>query len=204
MDMNEWQETPVPMAAPPEDPRLIELLRVRGEYFDQFAPKNNEQWMFGSRGRRSELPVQESDAIVVARFSSHTAHRTISGRCVYTEMIFTPRIIVKAGPGQLAVSHPISLLDQGGAVIQLDGTVIRSPTPATEHGLVPGKTYLLFMRYTPAGDFYGQFKVWDVTTGFAVPNSTEDIEKANAYHSDNAGVSVDVLVGHVKLKLEQR
>jgi len=43
---------------------------------------------------------------------------------------------------------------------------------------VPGHRYLLFLRYVADGDFYLMGKSVELAGGRAVPNSREDVEKA--------------------------
>jgi hypothetical protein len=202
---NEWQKQVSPLKSEPTDERSRTLLKERGAYFDQFAPKTpGGYYPVGSRGEMPELPTMMSDAIVIGKFSDHVVHLSPSGRSVYTELIFTPSTVIAGGPGNIHVGASFSVLESGGAVLKPAGEIVRSPITPTEFGLIPGKTYVLFLGYLPASEAYELFKTWDVTSGFAVPNSPEDVEAGRRNRSKNVGVPVDTLIAHIKEMLAKR
>lgn len=208
---NDWQVAVSPRTVEPTDTKSRKILAARGEIFDKFAPIRSSAdksepgtiiYSPGSVGRRPELPVGESDAIVVARFTKHMPHLSPSGKSVYTEIILTPSVVIKSGAQALEAGTSISILESGGAIRASDGKILRSPVALHEFSLIPNHSYLAFLRFNTDGKFYELIKSWDLTTGTAVPNSTEDTQLAKENKSKYAGLSKQALIDEVKAKLK--
>lgn len=209
---NDWQVAVSPPVVEPKDTKSQQNLIKRGELFDKFAPIRSATaasepglviYSPGSIGPRPELPVGESDAIVVGKPSRHLAHLSPSGNSVYTEIVLTPTDVIKSGPGSVKIGKPLSILESGGAIRTADGKVLRSPVTPREFALTPKHSYLAFLRFNPAGEFYELIKSWDVTTGIAVPNSAEDVQLAKENRSKYAGLPERALVDQVESTLKR-
>jgi hypothetical protein len=201
----DWQKSVHPLVAERSDERSQVLVKARGAYFDQFAPLTpGGYYPVGSVGEHTDLPTEMSDTIVVAKFSDYVVHLSPSGRSVYEELIFTPSVVVEAGPGNVLPGHEISVLDGGGAVRKPSGEVVRSPIGPAGFDPVPGRTYVLFLNTLRSVEGYELFQTWDVTTGFALNNSSEDADTDQKHRSKNDGVPVAILIKRIQKKLGAR
>jgi hypothetical protein len=148
-----------------------------------------------------ELPVQKSDVIAIATFTSYSVHLTPSKRGIYTIENLNIEKVVLDRANRLLKTTSIPVLELGGSAILPSGESITIGIPSSEYSIIPNHKYLVFLNYSPEGAFYDIRKSWDLTTGIATPNSPDDEDRLKSGLSEAAGLSESAILSLLKQRV---
>jgi hypothetical protein len=120
------------------------------------------------------IPVQESDAVVVATVDSVQPYFSNDHAHLYTEFSLIVNEQIKDTPGRAKVGETIPVVIRGGKVRLADGRVIEEQAAFTNFAIAVGSRYLLFLRYNSTGQFFTVIKNWELKNGGVIPTAHED------------------------------
>ena len=124
--------------------------------------------------RTPAIPIQESDAVVVATVNSVQPYFSGDHTHLYTEFSLTVDEQIKDLSGQAKVSETIPVVIRGGKMRLTDGRVLEERPAYKNFTIAVGSHYLLFLRYNSAGRYFTVAKSWELKNGAVIPTAHED------------------------------
>jgi hypothetical protein len=124
--------------------------------------------------RTPAIPVQESDAVVVAKVEAVQPYFSDDHAHLYTEFSLTVDEQIKDTFGRAKVGETIPIVIRGGRMRLADGRVIEEKAAFTNFAIAAGSRYLLFLRYNSAGQYFTVTKSWELKNGGIIPTAHED------------------------------
>jgi hypothetical protein len=145
-----------------------------------------------------ELPLNESDVVVVGDIVNAQPFLTNSNSAMYTE--FTIRASETIKP-KLPITNSLIVLRRGGKARLPSGRIIEWDVRDTGDPLFVGQRCLLFLSYYKSADAYLVNKMWHVRNGFI--KAAFPIEKAQASksQSENDGKLLSEVIYSLRAKL---
>jgi hypothetical protein len=138
--------------------------------------------------RLAELPVAESDVIVVATVSAADSYVLPDEAGIYSEYRAAASRIVR---NQSAWTGPdLDILGRGGAVRTASGRVLRHALSGEGTPIETGREYLMFLTYVRDAECFRFVKVWQVREGVMRANSNDDIARVKLGTSQVEGKSL--------------
>jgi hypothetical protein len=156
------------------------------------------------RPRLPELPVQDSQRIVIGTIIGLTVRFTQGGRGLYTEYYVSPQsLLFDSSPlgGQLKSFDALSL---GGRVQTADGSVLSHLRSGVRTQLEAGYTYLMFLNYNTAGQCFTFVKLWQIVDGKLVAVSQADLIRVQTHTSTVNGMTIEAATSQIKALLASR
>lgn len=133
----------------------------------------------------SELPLQDSDTVLVATVSTiasrilpgetgiYSEYRAVASRIIYNRSTWS-------GPD-------LEILHLGGAVQTATGRAMRHILTGQGLPLEGGREYLMFLRYLANAECFQFVKVWRVQEGVVRANADDDIARVKLGKSQVEG-----------------
>lgn len=149
----------------PDAPKL-DSLEIKERLIRQSAPPYFT--------RVPAIPVQESDAVVVATVDSIQPYFSNDHAHLYTEFSLRVNEQIKDTPGRAKVGETVPIVIRGGRMRLADGKVIEEQAAFTNFAIAVGSRYLLFLRYNSTGQFFTVTKSWELKNGGIIPTAHED------------------------------
>lgn len=132
-----------------------------------------------------EIPDDPSRVWVIAKFDHYLVEAIDpDATLIYTEMRFSIEDVIYQ-PSALSLS-PGGSFDvdiEGGRVKTPKGVIVSWQVEPHRYFVQPGHTYLLNLIRQSEGDLYFIRKQWDLSTGYAVPDQGDEINRAADGHS---------------------
>lgn len=122
-----------------------------------------------------ELPVQQSDVIVVATVVAADSHMLPGEAGIYTEY--------RARASRVVSNHSkwngpaLDIVQWGGAIQTKAGRVLRHLFQGQGTPIEIGREYLIFLQYVADADCFRFVKVWRVQAGVLRTNADDDTAK---------------------------
>ncbi len=153
---------------------------------------------------RPELPEVEGAIWILATFQTfHVFTIDSDFHLVYTEInLHVDKVISRPPSSHLAASAVIDIGSPGGTTMTPDNRTIRSNVTRQERSFQLGHRYLLLV--TQDRQLGGEFtfhKRWDITSGRVLPDSLQEISRAERGESALNGMSVPELVDYLSRQL---
>ena len=201
---NEWMKVPMDPAGPDNvDPYIRHL---RDEFWDDLVGNfgvltpDTEAHVGGpdygpGAGGDPEVPHFRGDreAALIGTFVRYRTALTASGKAIYTDVTLSvEHIFQDAVQGHAAYSREITIGVPGGTV-RTAGGVISFLTDPQPYFMQPRGTYVLYLHYTPDGDFYTGIPAWDLSDGTAKAVGPAERSRVAKGESTLVGLSKDEL-----------
>lgn len=156
------------------------------------------------RPRLPELPVQNSQTIVIGTIIGLTPRFVQGGGGIYTEYHVSPTSsLFDSSPlgGQLKTFDVLSI---GGIIQTADGSVLHHLTTGVGTQLEPGYTYLMFLNYNTAGQCFTFVKLWQIVDGKLVAVSHNDLLRVENHASTVNGITLESASNQIKSLLASK
>jgi hypothetical protein len=215
-----WRIEPRALPPPSIDREQNELLDQRGSYFDSMLgrsgvpldqpqpPRNGGS--SGSYGVEDEIPFFPKqnagrETIVVAKFDSYQPYLTPSHLSIYTDIKLSVEQVLAPGSSGVAPGNTIEVLLDGGTVKLPDGKTITSRiyNDSGNYSLEPGHRYLLILSYEDKGNFFTNYKDWELANGVAVPNRQDEAVRFQEGRSKYSGLTEDAFISAVRQAIQK-
>jgi len=186
---NSWQLSIREPAARPKDPVQQALRAARDRYadkvlgahmpLDEMADKGLGYGEGGPSYSRipDAVPEFPNRTVLVAQFTDFEVVLSDSRSAIYTELHLSVERILDS-----SVSHSpgttITAIVNGGTVKLAGGRVLQFHASPRAFVPVPGGRYIFFLRRVPEGEFYLIAKSIELRDGKALPNSADDVDRA--------------------------
>lgn len=148
------------------DARKLDSLEVKNGLTYQSAPPYFV--------RIPAIPVQESDAVVVATVDAVQPYFSNDHAHLYTEFSLTVNEQIKDTSGRANVGETIPIIVRGGKMRLANGRVIEEQAAFKNFSIAVGSRYLLFLRYKDPGKYFTVTKSWELKNGGIIPTAHED------------------------------
>jgi hypothetical protein len=125
-----------------------------------------------------ELPVSQTQTILVGRIATITSRPVAGLQGVYTEyhvVVSGDILLNKSG----STNSTFDVLEIGGFSQMPDGRVFGHHLSGVGRELEAGTTYLMFLNYHPAADCFTIVKLWEVRNGVVLAVANDDLARAN-------------------------
>ena len=128
-------------------------------------------------GREEVVPDFPNRTVVVAQFAGFDVVLSGSRSAIYTEMHLSVERVLES-PVTLFPGATITAVTNGGAVRLPNGRVLEFQTRPRAFVPVPGSRYLFVLRRMLEGDFYLITKSIELRDSKVLPNSKDDVARA--------------------------
>lgn len=149
----------------PDAPKLDSLETKKGPIYQSAPPYFV---------RMPAIPVQESDAVVVATVAAVQPYFSGDHTHLYTEFGLTVDEQIKDTTGHAKVGQSIPIIIRGGRMRLSNGRVIEEKPAFTNFSISVGSRYLLFLHYNSTGQYFAVTKSWELKNGGIIPTAHED------------------------------
>ena len=146
-----------------------------------------------------ELPVDESQVVVVGTVERAQPFLTSSKSSLYTEYTIRVTDIVKSA-AEVPVNDSLVILRRGGKARLEDGRVIVWDVHGEGYPYRAGEQYLFFLGYRRDEAAYLVQRAWQIEQGVIKAAYPGDREKARLYKSQNDGRLLTVVVQELREK----
>jgi len=111
-----------------------------------------------------------------------------------------------AGPAPVQPGDQIDILELGADIKLPDGRTIDDVPEnlLSEYSIQPSHRYVFLLEYHPDGNFFTGEKHWELEDGFVIPQSPDDILRAQHGQSKYAGMREDRFIKTLREDLAQR
>lgn len=149
-----------------------------------------------------ELPVFESDMILVGRVTSFSPHLVPDGGIIYTEYRVDVRTILKnttrwKGP-------VLDIVEIGGEGQLPSGRILRHHASGFGEPILAGTEYVMLLRYVEGPDCARIVKLWRLRDRKAEAVSGDDIARVATRESRVNGLDQDRLLEEIRARMTQR
>ncbi|HYI92861.1 MAG TPA: hypothetical protein VEX68_04910 [Bryobacteraceae bacterium] len=148
-----------------------------------------------------ELPIDESDVVVVGEVSTVQPFLTSSQTSLYTEYTIQISEMVKSS-ASAAMKNSLIVLRRGGTARLDTGRVIAWNVHGEGDHYLRGETYLFFLTYRPEQEGYHVLKVWRVKDGVLKAAYPNEIYKASQFLTRNENRSLAEVVQTLKDRVD--
>jgi hypothetical protein len=147
-----------------------------------------------------ELPIDNSDVVVVGEVSNVQPFLTSSRSSLYTE--YTIRVLdtVKSA-AKVPVTDSLVVFRQGGVARLESGRVIEWPVSGRGDPLMLRQQYLFFLTYRGEAEAYLVDKFWHVKDGSIKAAYPDEKARASQFRSENDGRLLTEVVSLLKARL---
>lgn len=153
--------------------------------------------IYVSLKRMAELPLDQSDTVVVGEVTRVQPFLTHDGLSLYTEC--TLQVFETVKSASPVTKESIALLRIGGAARLSDGRIV-GPTVEGDGGFpIVGRQYLFFLKYRPEAQAYLQYKMWIVQYGRIRAVSPDDIARVKRRTSVYDGWDLGSVLASLKV-----
>ena len=198
---NAWMKIPSP---PARDAVSASTRDQRNRYWDNQSPvlrgdvltaESAHHFFKSEDGGVNGPEIREllNRGVLIGTFLTYQSILTPSRRTVYTDVTFRVHQVFQDQRGRATPNSDITVSLLGGTVLQPSGEPISFLTHPRELSLQPNRPYLLLLTYNPDGDFYLPVDNWDLSDGFARPNTGVSQAKAKEGTSIS-GMTVEALI----------
>ena len=165
-----WRETPVDSNTQ-IDEVSTSLRDQRNEYWQTHLPPANGH---GTRGFPAmgapEVDPRKEVVWITGVFSSYKVFEAGTGYGTYTEIRFrVTDLIANRTAAHLSAEQLIDVGEPGGSLRMPDGTTKTYNLRFVPYPPQPEHSYLLELNYNKSGDFFLINKMWDISSGYALP-----------------------------------
>lgn len=161
---------------PPRPPNVVFVDRAP-------APPN-------TRPEDYQLPVVDSDTIILGSLSTAQPYLSEDGTSLYTEYTISVEQVIKDSANlTLKAGSIVALFRMGGALRLAFGRVIRLDVHGLDDPPVKGHRYVWFLNYDARGYWFRAVKLWEMRDSGAAPMDPFDQGLANAGRSQHTGMS---------------
>jgi hypothetical protein len=148
-----------------------------------------------------ELPVDQSDTVIVGEVTHMQPFLTYDGRGLYTECTIRNLETIKSVVP--ITSESIVLLRRGGEVRLPEGRVVRSVVIGDGDLPVVGHQYLFFLNNRSEADAYLLTKMWLIQEGLIRAVFPDDRERVNRGQSAYDGAYLATVLASLKAGVSQ-
>jgi hypothetical protein len=125
--------------------------------------------IIADRAHSEPLPVENSDAIVVATVTGYESFLSLDRSSIFTELYLTCERVLKDTTDRIEGNHEITILKRGGTVFAGERKLTSPRVLDGSEPLDVGYRYVLFLKYNKALDSYTDVDGWRLTTTGPVP-----------------------------------
>jgi hypothetical protein len=124
----------------------------------------------GARREDFQLPVSESDTILLGSVSRVQPYLSEDGTSLYTDYTVSVEEVFKDSASLFPKKDSvIALYRMGGSLRLPSGAVVRTDVHGLGDPPVPGHRYVAFLHYDARGYWFRIDKLWEVKNGVAAP-----------------------------------
>ncbi|WP_321477627.1 hypothetical protein [uncultured Paludibaculum sp.] len=147
----------------------------------------------------AELPIAESDVILVGRIESLSPHLVPGGTAIYTEYHVDVDSIVK---NAARWKGPVcDVVEIGGSGLTPDGRALRQTAMGFGKQIEAGAEYVMFLRYVDRAECFRIVKLWQVRNGVLVATADDDIGRAAGGTSTINGMAVKEALKTIQVRI---
>jgi len=137
-----------------------------------------------------QLPVAESDTIVLGSVTRVQPYLSEDGTNIYTEFTISVEEVFKDSAGlSLKRDSVVTLFRIGGSLRLASGRVVRTDVHGLGDPPAAGHRYLCFLQYDARGYWFRIEKLWELRNSVAAPVDPVDEGLAQAGRSQFSGMS---------------
>jgi hypothetical protein len=145
-----------------------------------------------------ELPLDESDVVVVGDVVNAQPFLTYSESILYTEYMVQLQDTIKI---QTPIKDPLAVLRRGGKARLGDGRVIEYNIRGQGDPILVGQRYLFFLSYHQEADAYHVNKMWHVENGVIKAAYPAEKAAASRFQSENDGRLLSDVIYSLRARL---
>ena len=210
-----WKESAVDISQTDLSGRKDAVRQERGELFNDKRPNrpkldSNVQDQTTKEGRfqpyfvrTPAIPVQESDAVIVATVKSVQPYFSNDHTHLYTEFNIAVDQTIKDQFNRARQGEQILVVVPGGKMRLKDGRILEEK-PFTNFSIAVGSRYVLFLRYNDTGQHFTITKSWELKNGAVIPTAHEDQIDERAGRQEYASMSEQSFIQAVHAAAESK
>jgi hypothetical protein len=146
-----------------------------------------------------QLPVSESDTILLGSVSKVQPYLSEDGTTLYTEYTVSVEDVFKDSASLFPKKDSvIALFRMGGSLRLPSGAVVRTDVHGLGDPPVAGHRYVCFLRYDALGYWFRIDKLWELRNGVAAPMDPFDQGLAQAGRSRFTGMDEAIFLSAVR------
>ena len=146
-----------------------------------------------------QLPVSESDTILLGSVSKVQPYLSEDGTNLYTEYTVSVEDVFKDSASLFPKKDSvIALFRMGGSLRLPSGAVVRTDVHGLGDPPVTGHRYVCFLRYDALGYWFRIDKLWELRNGVAAPMDPFDQGLAQAGRSRFTGMDEATFLSAVR------
>jgi len=206
-----WQDTIArsPILTPASDHVPPDVRAARNNIFAplvQNSPSLLERWSPSKPPRVTivdahalpELPVDISEVIVIGTVTSITPWLTPGNKGLYSEYSVAANSAVLMNRSNWRQDTMLDVLQMGGSVYIPNLGAVTHQVKGVGDQIQTGRTYVLFLIYTPTANSFAFVKAWDVTVGQAQAVRDDDLLRVKHGTSTVQGLPLQNLVAKIQ------
>ena len=157
------------------------------------------------RGFMPEMPVDESDAVVVAEVVDRQVYLSDDRHSTYTE--YTVKVAETVKPTSVRPGDMLAIIRRGGKVRLPEGRVVEWFVQGQGEPPVVGDRYLFFLdkiTRSPGADAYWDLKLWRVVGDDIRAFDSQDIARVSPGESMYDGMPLLAVIAYLRVGVGKR